>query len=72
MDAVQIRRGARVARSAIRTAGALLGLAAIGTGGAFLVAACGGSGSGNASAAAVKIPGVAQSSILNIECVVIF
>jgi len=62
MDAVQIRRGARVARSAIRTAGALLGLAAIGTGGAFLVAACGGSGSGNASAAAVKIPGVAQSS----------
>ncbi|HET6164114.1 MAG TPA: hypothetical protein VFG37_10640 [Planctomycetota bacterium] len=59
---MQIRRGARVARSAIRTAGALLGLAAIGTGGAFLVAACGGSGSGNASAAAVKIPGVAQSS----------
>jgi hypothetical protein len=50
MKTMQIRRGALVALAVIQAAGAVV------------IASCGGSGSGNANAAAVKTPGVAQSS----------
>src|SRR5258706_8712433 len=50
MKTMQIRRGALVALAVIQAAGAVV------------IASCGGSGSGSANAAAIRTPGVAQSS----------